>query len=143
MRMRTSLRSITLSVATAFALAGTATGADQRVADAARDQNAALVKSLLSQRVDPNLAHGDGSTALHWAAHWDDLDTARALIAAGANADAATDQGLTPLALAAFNGSAPMIDLLLTAGANPNHTSAVGETPLMRAAHVGNVASVE
>jgi ankyrin repeat protein len=117
--------------------------ADHRVADAAREQNGALVKTLVAHHVDPNIAQGDGSTALHWAAHWDALDMARALLAAGAKAEVSTDQGLTPLSLAAFNGSAPMIDVLLKAGANPNSTSAVGETPLMRAAHVGSVASVE
>jgi ankyrin repeat protein len=135
-----------LLTAAAFALSGFAAAnaaTDHPVADATRDQNRTLVTKLLAQHADPNAPQGDGSTALHWAAHWDDVDTARALVAAGAKADAATDQGLTPLALAAFNGSAPMIDLLLKAGANPNRTSAVGETPLMRAAHVGSVASVE
>ncbi len=117
--------------------------ADHRLADAARDQNRAAVQSLLAQHADPNGTQGDGSTALHWAAHWDDLATARALLAAGARADVATDQRLTPLALAAFNGSAAMVDVLLGAGADPNAASLVGETPLMRAAHVGSAAAVE
>ena len=36
-------------------------------------------------------------TALHWAAHWDDLDTAKLLLRAGANAKAANRYGVTPL----------------------------------------------
>ncbi|MET0212589.1 MAG: ankyrin repeat domain-containing protein [Vicinamibacterales bacterium] len=34
--------------------------------------------------VDLNAAERDGPTALHWAANWDDLDTASLLVRAGA-----------------------------------------------------------
>ena len=39
----------------------------------------------------------DGSTALLWAAHWNDLDTADLLLRAGADANAANDFRMTPL----------------------------------------------
>jgi ankyrin repeat protein len=129
-----------LCAAALLLCAPVAAAADHRVADAAQSQDRAQVQALIRGRADVRGAQGDGSTALHWASHWNDLVMARALLAAGAPADVATDQGVTPLALAAFNGSAEMVDVLLNAGARPNTASVVGETPLMLAAHVGSVA---
>ena len=37
------------------------------------------MKALLKQRADVNAADVDGTTALQWAAHWNDLDTVKAL----------------------------------------------------------------
>lgn len=120
-----------------------AASADQRLADAAKNQNGAAVRTLLSQKADVNGRQGDGSTALHWAAHWDAVDMARQLLAAGASPDLSTDQGITPLSLAALNGSAEMTEILLKAGAKPNATTSVGDTPLMSAAHAGNAKVVD
>lgn len=125
-------------MALTFAASLAAAAPDRRVADAAKARDRAALQSLLKQHADVNGTQGDGATALHWAAHWDDADAVRALIAAGANVNAATDQGVTPLALAAVNGSAPTVEALLKAGANPNAASSVGETPLMVAAHSGS-----
>ena len=122
----------------AVAGVGAADG-DARLADAVQRQNAAAVRTLLEARADVNLPQGDGATALHWAAHWDDRDTAALLLKAGANVNAATDQGITALMQAALNGSTAMADTLLKAGANPNLAGAVGETALMTAAQTGNV----
>ncbi len=62
-----------------------------------------------AQHVDVNIPQPDGSTALTWAAHWNDVETADLLIAAGANANAASgDYGSTPLWEACVNGSAAM-----------------------------------
>src|SRR5206468_11147483 len=86
----------------------------------------------------------DGTTALHWAARWDDVEMARDLARAGANARAANRAGATPLFLAAMNGSATMIERLLKAGADPN--AAVlshGETALMIAARTGKLDAVQ
>ena len=80
----------------------------------------------------------DGATAIAWAAHWDALDTARRLIHAGANVNAANELGVTPLMLAAHNGSPSMVEALLAAGADPNTTRPSGDSPLMVAARVGN-----
>jgi ankyrin repeat protein len=117
--------------------------AASRLVDAVRNQDTALVQSLLKQRTDVNAAQGDGATALHWAAHWNDQKTAAALLAAGAKVNAADDEGVTPLALACLNASAPMVQLLLGAGANPNTAQANGETPLMVAAMTGSDAVVK
>ena len=110
--------------------------------DAARRQDGSAVQSLLDAGADANGRQPDGATALHWAAHWDDIPTARRLLHAGADVDAANTYGVTPLSLAAANASGGMVELLLAAGADPNIVRDGGETPLMRAASTGSVAAV-
>ena len=76
------------------------------VVEAVKDGKIDTVRALLAQRADPNAAEADGTTALHWAAHFDNLAAADLLIKAGANARAANRYGATPLWLACINGSA-------------------------------------
>jgi ankyrin repeat protein len=106
----------------------------------AGDRTAAL--SLIAQRADVNAAEPDGTTALHWAARYDDLELAARLIDAGANVSAANRYGVTPLYLASANGSAAMIRRLLEAGADANATVNDGETALMTAARTGSVEAI-
>jgi ankyrin repeat protein len=119
-------------------LTTTALAADLRLLDAAKSQDTAAVQLLLQQHADVNAPQADGATALHWAAHWNDLKTADLLIAAGAKVNAADDDGVTPLSLACLNGSAAMVAKLIKNAADPNLARSTGETPLMTAAHSGN-----
>lgn len=113
------------------------------LADAVRKADTPGVRRLLQQRlIDVNAREADGMTALHWAAHLDQSETALILVRAGANANAANEFGVTPLRLAAINGSATMLELLVAAGANPNSTVGEGETVLMTASRSGNVSAV-
>jgi ankyrin repeat protein len=114
-------------------------GASLRVVDAVKDQDRAALRTLLASHADVNAGQGDGATALHWAAHWNDPETASLLIKAGAKVNAADDQGVTPLSLACLNANAPLVESLLNAGANPNLSHVSGETPLMTAALTGSV----
>ena len=82
-------------------------------------------------------------TALAWAAHWNDLETADLLVRAGANPSLANDYGVTPLTLACQNGSAAMVATLLKAGADPNVVQWTGETPLITCARTGDVQAVK
>ena len=117
--------------------------ATSELADATMARNAQTVRSLLQKKADVNAPQVDGSTALHWAVRYDDLDTADLLIRAGARVSAANREGVTPLQLAAMNGSAPMIDKLLKAGANPNAAlTPSGDTALMMAARTGKPEAV-
>jgi len=117
---------------------------DTRLADAAMQGDKAGVQSLLSRKVDVNVAQGDGSTALHWAAYRDDLEMARLLLQAGASVKATSRLGeYTPLFLAAKNGNAPMIDLLVKAGSDVNAPNSAGTTPLMLAAASGKADAVQ
>jgi ankyrin repeat protein len=122
-----------------FVLAsGTAAGADDpRIVDAMARQNREAVRALAKQGADVNSRAADGTTALHWAAHWNDLETAAFLVKAGAKIDAADDHGVTALSLAAENASLPMLEALLNAGANPNIAQESGMTPLLDAINVG------
>ena len=113
------------------------------VADAVRTRNTGALQTLLKQRADVNAAQADGTTALHWAAHWNDLETVNLLLRAGANAKAANRYGATPLSEAVTSGSPAMIQALLTAGADPKTlTTEDGETVLMTAARAGNIEAV-
>lgn len=113
------------------------------IADAVMNQDAGTVRTLLAAKTDVNAAQADGTTALHWAARWDDLETAELLIGAGANAKAANHDGATPMFLAAQNGSAPMIGALLKGGVDVNApVLAHGETALMMASRSGNLGAV-
>jgi uncharacterized protein len=111
--------------------------------DAARNADAAAVRTLASKGADVNAADADGTTALHWASYNDDLESADLLIRAGARVNASTDLGVTPLWTASLNGSEPMVRRLLEAGANPNAALLRGETPVMVAARSGYPAVVE
>lgn len=120
-----------------------AAAADARLVDAMARQNRQAVRALMKQGVDVNSRTADGTTALHWAAHWDDVETAEFLLKSGARIDAADDHGVTALSLAAENASGRMVDVLLQAGANPNIARTSGMTPLLEAINVGNAQIVQ
>ncbi|HEU0028214.1 MAG TPA: ankyrin repeat domain-containing protein [Ktedonobacterales bacterium] len=83
----------------------------------------------------------DGWTALHLAAHFGQIEAARALLAAGANVTAHSWNGLDnePIHAAAANkGNAAMVAALLDAGAQVNARQHGGFTPLHQAAQNGD-----
>jgi uncharacterized protein len=131
-----------LSLTVATVVGATAANEDLRLVDAMKNQDAQQVRALLARRADVNLRSEDGSTALLWAAHWNDLQTAELLVRAGADANAANDLRMTPLSRACTNGNAAFVDLLLKAGANINAPIGTGETPLMTCARSGNTVAV-
>jgi len=117
----------------------TSAGQDLRLVHAVADQDTHAVRALLDEGVDVNTPWADGSTALLWAAHWDNLDIADRLLGDGADANAADDHGVTPLERAAENASLAMVEKLLAAGADTTMAQISGLTPLMTAARTGNV----
>src|SRR5580693_6998466 len=100
---------------TLVAQAGLAAGTE--VADAVQNRDVAALRSLVKQHAPVNAAQPDGTTALHWAAHWNDAEAVTLLLEAGANAKAANRYGATPLSEAAAGGNARIIEQLLKSGA--------------------------
>jgi len=124
-----------------FLLLGSApaAAADLRLIEATRNGNKAAVQSLVQQHVDVNAAEPDGTTAIHWAARVDDIQTVELLLRSGAKVHSANRYGVTPLHLACINGNAGIVELLLKAGADPNTALPDGETALMTSARTGKV----
>ena len=111
-----------------------------------RSRTAALLRSCvlsLKQGAKVDATEPDGATALAWAAHRDNLETADLLVRAGADPNLANTYGVTPLTLACVNRSAAMVETLLRAGADPNLTQSTGETALMTCARTGHVEAVK
>ena len=116
---------------------------DLLLVEAAKNRDSEAVVALLKLQPDVNEPQPDGATALHWAAHWDDVATAERLIRAGAHVNAGNDYGVTPLFLACSDASETMVETLLEASADPNLALPNGETALMAAARTGKVAAVK
>jgi uncharacterized protein len=134
-----SWRCGTAFVAVLLAVVFAVPAAAQAVAAAAKGKDREAVQKLLVQKpAEVNGAEGDGTTALHWASHHDDVEMAGVLLRAGAKVNAANDLGATPLWIASLNGSTAMVRRLLRAGANPNLALLLGETPLMVASRAGS-----
>ncbi len=125
------------------ALALVSAAEDAPLADAARQQDRMAAATLLRGGADANLAHGDGMTGLHWAAHHGDLAMATLLLEGGANTDTATRLGRhTPLHVASRSGHAGVVAALLAAGANATAVTDEGATALHFAALAGNAEAI-
>ena len=116
---------------------------DLRLVEAARNEDAAQVRALVAERAPVDAAQPDGATALHWAAHRDNLEIADVLLRAGADVNATNELGVAPLSLACTNGGAAMVEKLLAHGADAGQALPTGVTPLMTCARTGNVDAVE
>jgi ankyrin repeat protein len=119
-----------------------ADGTKAPLAGAVQRQDSRAVRALLEQHPDVNAPLADGSTALLWAAHWDDAALVDQLLRAGASAKTANRYGISPLLEACVNGDAAIIGKLLDAGADPNTAQPEGETALMTASRTGNADAV-
>ena len=116
---------------------------DVRLVDAAKRNEPSAVRALLDEGLDVDTRHPDGSTALLWAAYYDDADTVGLLLDAGADAGASNAYGESPLSLAARNRNAAIARALLEAGADPHAVKPSGETVLMTAALAGSLDVVD
>jgi ankyrin repeat protein len=110
--------------------------------DAVKKGDAQAIRSLLKDPRQINAQAVDGSTALQWAVHRDDLATTDLLLRSGADVKLANRYGVTALSLAAVNGNVAILERLLAAGADPNTTLPGGETVLMTAARTGKADAV-
>jgi ankyrin repeat protein len=134
----------TIFLLAGFGLISSVFGAPSEVADAAQQRNWQTVRALAARHIDLNAPQSDGTTALQWAAHWNDVEGVQLLLASGANPKLANRYGVSPLSEAASVGNAAIVEMLLKAGADPKTlTTADGETVLMTAARAGSVEAVK
>ena len=126
-------------LATIFTLLLVAAATPTPLVDAVKSGDRAAALALIQQRVDVNAPESDGTTALHWAVHQNDLDLAERLIRAGAKVNVKNDYGATPMSEAAVTGNAEMIERLLKAGADVESPNMDGQTTLMVVARTSRV----
>jgi Ankyrin repeats (3 copies) len=103
--------------------------------DACRDNNGTQLLQLLKLRsLDLNSSDSFGRTALHWAVNNGNLDSARLLLAAGANPNVKDCNGNSPLHLACISmqcGGMKMVRLLLSiSNIDVSAADRAGQTPM-------------
>ena len=106
------------------------------VADAAERNDIDALRQLLRSGEDVNDTHGDGMTALHWAAEHGNPVIVEMLVYAGANVDGRTRiGGYTPLHIASRHGHAGVVMKLIEGKADAEaRTTVSGATALHLAA---------
>ncbi len=116
---------------------------DAPVADAAMRRDVDAVRGLIDRGADLDAAHGDGMTALHWAAQHGEVEIAALLLNGGADIEARTRLGgHTPLHVASRSARAGAVTALLAAGADATAMTTTGATPLHFAAASGAAGAV-
>ncbi|MBV9508315.1 MAG: ankyrin repeat domain-containing protein [Acidobacteriia bacterium] len=113
-----------------------AEGADQGV-----DQNDDAAVAAFGLRGRPPVKDGGGLTPLVYAVRSNDLDSVKALLAAGADINQVTAYGWSPLLVATQNRYYQLGAYLLDHGANVNLTNKGGWTPLYLATDNRNIES--
>ncbi len=135
--MRLLVMAALAAVVAAPALAGE--GANAQLLEAAKSQDPETALYALKAGADPQSREPDGTTALHYAAHYGSVALVGALLRAKADPNARNEFGSTPLAEAATLGEAKVIELLLKAGADVEARNPEGQTALMAVARTGRV----
>ena len=113
---------------------------------AARDGDAALLRSLIERGDAVDAQDEDGWSALMWASApvFGSKEKVRALLEAGADPNLSTQWGWTALMCTAYSGDAQRIRILVDAGADVNaRETTVQDTVLNVAALRGSAAAVE
>ncbi|MEO8309461.1 MAG: ankyrin repeat domain-containing protein [Pseudomonadota bacterium] len=128
-----------LALMPALALAVGRDDANRQLFSALQAQDPETALYALSQGADAKAREPDGTTPLHYAAHYADIRVMNALLKAKADPNARNDFGAMPLAEAATTGNAEAIALLLKAGANAESANPEGQTALMVVARAGKV----
>jgi uncharacterized protein len=107
--------------------------------EAARAGNERAALDLVAKGADVNARAPDGTTALMWAAHNDEVDLTRALLKKGADVRAENLYGTSAMQQAAIGAYTPILRLLLQAGADVESPNPEHQTALMLVARTGNV----
>jgi ankyrin repeat protein len=149
--MKSRLTAVIMLAALGAAAVGSASRADlnifggywENVARAARLNDAAQVRSLVTNDGNPNQTDDQALTGLHYAAMNGNLTIIAILIKASAKLDVKDKLGNTPLHLAADRNQVEAARLLLDVGAPVDAENKNGMTPLMIAANRGSLDIVQ
>lgn len=102
---------------------------------AAAEKHSDIVSLLIENGADVNAHSNEGFTPLFFAAQQGDVESSRAILAAGGNIDEVMPKSLeTPLIVASASNFAGVASLLLENGANTEVVDSRGNTPLHLAA---------
>jgi ankyrin repeat protein len=115
---------------------------DNQLIDAIKRGDSTAAAGLIGGSAEANQSEADGTTALHWAVHRNNMKISEQLLFAGANVNVVNDYGVTPLYLACTNRNNELAKKLLVAGADPNATLWSGETVLMNCSKTGATEAV-
>ncbi|MGH8217072.1 MAG: ankyrin repeat domain-containing protein, partial [Steroidobacteraceae bacterium] len=113
--------------------------APSQLIDAAKAGHESAALALISHGANVNARSPDGTTALMWAAHNDEVGLTRALLKKRADVRAVNLYGASAMQEAATAAYTPILKLLLEAGGDVESPSPEGQTALMAVARTGNV----
>lgn len=85
-----------------------------------RNNSFRCLTQLIEPHSDINAQDRDGYTALHWAAHFRNINIVAALINSGAEIDIRCDKGCTPLMAASWRGQVEIVKMLIKYGSSVN-----------------------
>ena len=110
---------------------------------AARDQHVTDALALIGKGANVNAQAPDGTTALMWAVHYDEVPLIERLLKAHAKVGIVNEFGATAMSEAATFGDTAVIEKLVRAGADVDSPNADGQTALMIVARTSNVKAAE
>lgn len=120
-----------------------APGVSGALTEAAAGGDAAKVKQLLDEGIDPNSRDKEGTPALVAACDAGHGEIAELLLLKGANVDITDKEGISPLMRVAEKGDAKLLTMLLERKADVNRRDNVGANALTVAVFSGNVTAVK
>ena len=107
-----------------------ATPSSSALLGAAQNGHVTVVRTLLNGGIDPDIADGEGFTAMHVAAQGGRVDVLTVLVEFQGNVNSRTDSGWTPLHAAASRDQLGAVTFLLRNGADPNTVNDQGFPPV-------------
>lgn len=108
-----------------------------------QEECAEIVQVLLDMGAPPNIIDGQGNSALIWAAHNRNVETAKTLIRAGANASQVNRSGESPMSIAIGHGDTAMIEAFKSAGATMDVRNNKNQSPYFEVALAGDQNKVD